>query len=55
MAITDSALNTGSAGWTRQSIQDISVLFYTKRGTKNTSANKYQIFNGANLTVTYTE
>lgn len=47
------ALDTGS-GWTRATIQNLTLLFYTRRGTSNTTRSYYQGFYGADLTVTYT-
>lgn len=41
-------------GWTRESLQNIAVMYHTQRGTKNTTAGYYQQFYGAILTVTYT-
>ena len=41
-------------GWTRESLQNISILFYTRRGTSGTSSAYYQNFFGADLTITYT-
>lgn len=46
-------LDAGS-GWTRDSLQNIAVMYHTQRGTTNTSAGYYQQFYGATLTVTYT-
>lgn len=44
----------GGSGWTRASLQDIAVLYHTQRGQSNETANYYQRFYGATLTVEYT-
>lgn len=44
----------GGSGWTRESLQDIAVLYHTQRGSSNETASYYQRFYGATLTITYT-
>lgn len=45
-------LDVGS-GWTRDSIQNLSILNFAKRGASNTTSTYYMGFYGATLTVKY--
>lgn len=50
---TEYTLNVGT-GWTRDSIQNLTVLEYAKRASSNVTSAYYFAFSGADLTVTYT-
>ena len=45
-------LDVGS-GWTRDKLQNLSLLYYSKRGTSNTTKQCYQGFYGSTLIVNY--
>lgn len=49
---TQHTIDCGS-GWTRDKLQNFTILFYAKRGTGNTTTNYFEGVYGADLTVTY--